>query len=223
MLRVRRCQRHVKSDPLSAGEFESLSQHSSAMRRAMGRRGRKRQLVVEDEYWALVMDGVGTVEACRRVGIGRKTGYRWRAERGGLPPLRLPEAERGDRYLSLIERKRIATLRERGHGVREIARRVGGRRRRSAGSCAATLPHTTTTATTLTSRRLELAPDGCGRAADASSTTSSCAQSSRAASSWSGARSRSPPGCATPTRIGRTDMSATRRSIRPSTTAAHAG
>jgi IS30 family transposase len=90
----------------------------------MGRRGRKRQLVVEDEYWALVLEGVGTVEACRRVGIGRKTGYRWRAERGGLPPLRLPEAERGDRYLSLIERKRIATLRERGLGVREIARRV---------------------------------------------------------------------------------------------------
>jgi IS30 family transposase len=48
------------------------------MRRAMGRRGRKRQLVVEeeeDDYWALVLGGVGTVEACRRVGIGRKTGY----------------------------------------------------------------------------------------------------------------------------------------------------
>ena len=118
------CQRYVKTDPLSTGRFESLSQHSSAMRRAMGRRGRKRQLVVEDEYWALVLAGVGTVEACRRVGIGRKTGYRWRAERGGLPPLRLPESERGDRYLSLLERKRIATLRERGHGVREIARRV---------------------------------------------------------------------------------------------------
>jgi hypothetical protein len=29
------------------------------------------------------------------------TGHRWRAERGGLAPLRLPEAERGDRYLSL--------------------------------------------------------------------------------------------------------------------------
>ena len=40
------------------------------------------------------------------------------------PPLRLAESERGVRYLSLVERKRIATLRERGHGVREIARRV---------------------------------------------------------------------------------------------------
>ena len=37
---------------------------------------------MEDEYWGLVLAGVGTVEACRRVGIGRKTGYRWRAERG---------------------------------------------------------------------------------------------------------------------------------------------
>jgi IS30 family transposase len=40
----------------------------------LGRRGRKRQLAVEDEYWGLILEGVGTVEACRVVGIGRKTG-----------------------------------------------------------------------------------------------------------------------------------------------------
>ena len=57
----------------------------------MGRRGRKPQLEIEDEYWHLVLAGVGTAEACRPVGIGRKTGYLWRAERGGLPPLRLAE------------------------------------------------------------------------------------------------------------------------------------
>lgn len=33
----------------------------------MGRRGRKRRLDVEDEYWALILAGVGTVEACQRV------------------------------------------------------------------------------------------------------------------------------------------------------------
>jgi IS30 family transposase len=49
----------------------------------MSRRGRKRRLAVEDEYWRLIGSGVGTVEACRRVGIGRRTGYRWRAEHGG--------------------------------------------------------------------------------------------------------------------------------------------
>lgn len=90
----------------------------------MGRRGRKRRLGIEDEYWQLIRAGVGTVEACRQVGVGRKTGYRWRAELGGLPPQRRLESERSDRYLSLLERQRIATLRHQGHSVREIARRL---------------------------------------------------------------------------------------------------
>jgi transposase, IS30 family len=42
----------------------------------LGRRGRKRQLAVEDEYWKLILDGVGTVQACREIGVGRNTGYR---------------------------------------------------------------------------------------------------------------------------------------------------
>ena len=37
----------------------------------MGRRGRKRQLAVEDEYWKLILEEIGTVEACQQVGIGR--------------------------------------------------------------------------------------------------------------------------------------------------------
>jgi IS30 family transposase len=89
----------------------------------MGRRGRKRQLEIEAEYWQLLKAGVGTVAACRLVGITRKTGYRWRAENGGIPPVRLAETARTSRYLSLLERQRIATLRGHGHGVREIARR----------------------------------------------------------------------------------------------------
>ncbi|WP_420716600.1 IS30 family transposase [Streptomyces sp. H27-H1] len=91
----------------------------------MARRGKKRRLDLEAEYWRLLASGMGTVEACRQLGIGRKTGYRWREESGGVPPVHLPEASRSDRYLSLMERKRIATLRERGLGVREIAERLG--------------------------------------------------------------------------------------------------
>jgi transposase-like protein len=91
----------------------------------VGRRGRKRQLDLETEYWRLLQAGVGTVAACKLLGIGRKTGYRWRAENGGLPPARLAEAARSSRYLPLHERQRIATLRDRGLGVREIARRLG--------------------------------------------------------------------------------------------------
>ncbi|WP_433782183.1 IS30 family transposase [Actinomycetospora sp. CA-101289] len=91
----------------------------------MGRRGPKRQLDVEARYWELLAAGVGTVEACRAVGITRKTGYRWRAERGGLVPLELAETARSNRYLSALERRRIATLRSQKLGVREIARRIG--------------------------------------------------------------------------------------------------
>jgi transposase, IS30 family len=91
----------------------------------MGRRGKKRQLVVEAEYWALILAGVGTVEACRRVGITRKTGYRWRAERGGLPPMALAETGRSSRYLSLLERQRIAVLHGQGLSLRGIAARMG--------------------------------------------------------------------------------------------------
>ncbi len=90
----------------------------------MGRRGRKRRLAVEDEYWRLIGSGLGTVEACRQVGIGRHTGYRWRAERGGMPPARLANEVSG-RYLSLLERERIAALRRMGLGVRQIAREIG--------------------------------------------------------------------------------------------------
>lgn len=91
----------------------------------MGIRGRKRRLELESEYWRLLASGVGTVEACRLVGIGRKTGYRWRAENGGLAPQRLPEAQRSCRYLSLLERQRIAALHRQGLTVRAIAQRLG--------------------------------------------------------------------------------------------------
>jgi transposase, IS30 family len=90
----------------------------------MARRGRKRQLEAESLYWQLVLSGVGTVAACKEVGIGRKTGYRWRAENGGIPPDRLAEDARSGRYLSLLERQRIATLHRDGLGVRAIADRI---------------------------------------------------------------------------------------------------
>ncbi|WP_372448985.1 hypothetical protein [Qaidamihabitans albus] len=55
------------------------------------------------------------MEACRRLGISRTTGYYWRSQRGGLARTALPEDSRSGRYLSLLERERIAVLR--GQGV----------------------------------------------------------------------------------------------------------
>ncbi len=48
----------------------------------MARRGRKRDLNREIRYWELLSQGIGTNEACRLVGVSRKTGYWWRAEMG---------------------------------------------------------------------------------------------------------------------------------------------
>lgn len=89
----------------------------------MARRGRKRDLEREIEFWELLSAGVGPVEACRRVGVSRKTGYRWRAEMGGVTA-KITHAPSG-RYLSLFERQRIAALARDGHGPREIGRRLG--------------------------------------------------------------------------------------------------
>jgi hypothetical protein len=89
----------------------------------MGRCGRKRDLDREVQYWEYLASGVGTVEACRLVGVSRKTGYLWPAEMGGV--IAKKHSEGSGRYLSMFERQRIASLHERGHGVRDIARRVG--------------------------------------------------------------------------------------------------
>ncbi len=82
---------------------------------AMGRRGRKRDLDREIRYWEMIASGVGTVEACRRVGVTRKTGYRWRAEMGGV--IAKKPAVSSGRYLSLFERQRIASWHDRGASV----------------------------------------------------------------------------------------------------------
>lgn len=43
----------------------------------MSRRDRKRQLVVEDEYWALILAGVGTVDACDQSALAESDSPVW--------------------------------------------------------------------------------------------------------------------------------------------------
>jgi IS30 family transposase len=89
----------------------------------------------QQRYAQLIAQGVNNSEACRLVGIDRKTGNRWRYGRrvrnsaGALviyPPVKINEARpRSPRYLSEQERIQIADLRAAKMTVRGIAEQLG--------------------------------------------------------------------------------------------------
>src|SRR3954451_4889343 len=78
---------------------------------------------VEREFWREVGKGLTSEDAALAVGASLAAGSRWFRERGGMPTFMLVPLS--GRYLSFPEREEIATLRARGVGVREIARRLG--------------------------------------------------------------------------------------------------
>jgi IS30 family transposase len=104
-------------------------------------RGRRRtaaggvQVEKQQRYLGLIAQGVNNAEACRRVGINRKTGNRWRYGRklrnsAGVvvhyPPVTVTEPKpRDPRYLSEQERIRIADLRGGGATIRAVAGDLG--------------------------------------------------------------------------------------------------
>jgi IS30 family transposase len=84
----------------------------------------------------LIAQGVSNAEACRRVGINRRTGTRWRFGRTILntageavqyPPVHVPTPPkpRHPRYLSLAERTMICDLRRDRKTLRQIAQAIG--------------------------------------------------------------------------------------------------
>lgn len=87
------------------------------------------------EFARLSRAGVSISEACRRVGVCRKTGMRWRHGRivtaadgraRHYPSVVAgPVQEVSPRFLSEDERARIGDLRSQGAGVREIAWELG--------------------------------------------------------------------------------------------------
>ena len=89
----------------------------------------------QQRYLQLIAQGVNNSEACRQVGIGRKTGNRWRYGRkvrnsaGALviyPPVKIKQARpRSPRYLSEQGRIEIADLLAAKMTVRAIAVQLG--------------------------------------------------------------------------------------------------
>jgi transposase, IS30 family len=98
---------------------------------AYGRAGPAPQTAKREQFARLIAQGSGNSEACRIVGVNRRTGKRWRhgrtiADGGGRrlhypPVITMGQREISARYLSEDERVRIADLRRAGAGVRAIA------------------------------------------------------------------------------------------------------
>jgi IS30 family transposase len=100
-----------------------------------GRRGPAPLTDKREQFARLVEQGVSNSEACRQVGINRRTGTRWRFGRqitgaGGAtleyPPVTATELRvMSPRYLSEADREAIAELRRAGLTLREIGDRIG--------------------------------------------------------------------------------------------------
>ena len=73
-------------------------------------------------FWDQVRAGNWAREAAEAVGVSGDRGQRWFAECGGVME---PRRTLSGRYLSHAEREEIAILHSRGHGPREIGRRIG--------------------------------------------------------------------------------------------------
>src|SRR3954454_9846462 len=84
----------------------------------------------QQRHGRLIAQGVSNSEACRLVGINRKTGNRWRygrtvvnyaGERLHYPAVKISELKpRSPRYLSEAERMAIADLVASGESIRAI-------------------------------------------------------------------------------------------------------
>ena len=78
-------------------------------------------------FWAAIAAGKSSEDSAREAGLSQAVGSRWFREAGGMPPSHLApwSKEPSGRFLCFAEREEIAILLVAGHGVREIARRIG--------------------------------------------------------------------------------------------------
>ncbi|MBV9648828.1 MAG: IS30 family transposase [Pseudonocardiales bacterium] len=100
-----------------------------------GRPGSAPQTEKREWFARLIAQGVSSSQACRIVGVNRRTGKRWRhgrtitsstGKRRHYPPvINVGKREISSRFLSEDERVRIGDLHRAGHGVREIAAEIG--------------------------------------------------------------------------------------------------
>ncbi|PZE37280.1 IS30 family transposase [Curtobacterium sp. MCSS17_006] len=89
-------------------------------------RGGRKAVGVEDEYWKLMRQGMSNTDACRLLGMSRRSGTLIRQRAGyRIPPASPIEPASSGRYLALRERLQIADLHRLGLSIRQISVRLG--------------------------------------------------------------------------------------------------
>ena len=81
------------------------------------------QREAKQAFWKRIAEGLTSEDAALVSGVSLPLGTRWFRAAGGMPPDSL--APLTGRYLAFAEREELALLRAQGHGIREIARRLG--------------------------------------------------------------------------------------------------
>lgn len=81
------------------------------------------QREAKQAFWKRIAEGLTSEDAALVSGVSQPLGTRWFRNAGGVLPISL--APPTGRYLSFAEREELALLRAQGHGIREIARRLG--------------------------------------------------------------------------------------------------
>lgn len=110
---------------MTAGKRQSARSNRDPLR-SPGRpsvAGREEHL----RFWAAIAAGRTSEAAAVALGVAPVLGRRWFRQGGGMPPSHLAPSSKllSGRYLSFADREEIAIGRAQGHGVREIARRLG--------------------------------------------------------------------------------------------------
>jgi IS30 family transposase len=105
--------------------FLSSGRYADQMLGAVLSEAQQHRAARAEKYWQLMRNGVSNAEACRLLGMHRKTGTQLRrASNFQIPPITVPSVTAG-RYLDARERLRIADLLRLGHSMRRIALELG--------------------------------------------------------------------------------------------------
>ena len=105
--------------------FLSSGRYADQMLGAVLSEAQQRRAARAEKYWQLMRNGVSNAEACRLLGMHRRTGTQLRrASNFQIPPITVPSVTAG-RYLDARERLRIADLLRLGHSMRRIAAELG--------------------------------------------------------------------------------------------------